>query len=986
MKLYGSYFLLLITIFTGFTALLVMAGWVLHIPMLVQMSPTFAPMQFNAALVILLWSFVLQAVDVHSRKLSLVLSASMIFFLLLTLSEYLFKINLGIDTLFIHPVIQTDTSHLERMAPNTALALLMIGCALFLLHRGSIGVLSHYTMLTITLLGVAALSLGMTLLIGYSNNLETAYTWGNFTIMAVHTALCIVLLSVSILVKIWNKEVNRLFFAPMAVVSGGIIITISLSLAIYSKENISFENTLQEKANNFASITKAQLDNFYSSLERMSERWSDSKGSAKELLKHDAQKYLKDFSFLGMLGWANPATQIQWLVPYQGHEKLLYYELKSDPAVANKIEKISSIQDLQVAEDIFIPVPNNDKLFFYIKPIISDDHDKGFLVAEVDIPGFFNYLLSFLHMEETFFVSVHSENKLLFSNIRPVAVQDNAQILNWQKNASIIINNQIWIITINPSISMLAEKNTSTPWIVLWVGLLITVLAGIAVFFILKWQYSSKQLSITQQLNNAILNSAAYLIIATDEHGKVILFNRYAQQALGYKETEVVNKLTPVIWHDHKDVENRAKELSEELGKLILPGFEVFISKALFQGGETHEWTFIRKDGSTFPGLLVATVLYSDAGKKIGFVGIVQNLTERKNSEQQLAKYTKDLERSNYEILLLNELSNNLQACSTIEETYEPIKLYCQQALKITRGILYIAGNNSSQLESVIDWGYSLGHDKFYVNIEDCRALRQKKAYRVIDPDVDLRCKHMQSTDSLLPAYICIPIQSSFQTLGLLHIEAPKDQADFLTWSTSSLMQLMADQLALSFVSLQLRENLRQLSVHDPLTGLYNRRYLEESIKQEISNAKRIDSSFGILLMDIDYFKKINDSFGHGTGDLVLKKLSQLFLEYVRKSDIACRWGGEEFLLYFKDMQLDAIYKKANNLRLAVENLQIDCYEYKIKKMTISIGIARYPQNGLTLDSLVASADKALYEAKNTGKNKVVIANEDGNNKKRDNS
>ena len=122
MKPHGSYLSLLTTLCTGLTALIVMAGWVLHIPILVQMSSTMAPMQFNTALIILLCSFVLQAIDKHSRKLSLLLTIFIVFFLLLTLLEYILNINLGIDTLFIHPFTQINTSSLGRMAPNTALA------------------------------------------------------------------------------------------------------------------------------------------------------------------------------------------------------------------------------------------------------------------------------------------------------------------------------------------------------------------------------------------------------------------------------------------------------------------------------------------------------------------------------------------------------------------------------------------------------------------------------------------------------------------------------------------------------------------------------------------------------------------------------------------------------------------------------------------------------------------------------------------------
>ena len=500
-----------------------------------------------------------------------------------------------------------------------------------------------------------------------------------------------------------------------------------------------------------------------------------------------------------------------------------------------------------------------------------------------------------------------------------------------------------------------------------------TGLTAATVYLRLKLQYSSKLLLEAQQLNSAILNSATYLIIATDKNGVVVLFNHYAQKMLGYREDEVVNKLTPALWHDQTEIENRAKELSQELGREISPGFTVFSTKPLLNGSETHEWTFIRKDGTTFPGLLIATILNSDSGKGMGFLGVIQDLTERKHIEQKLVKYTNDLERSNQEILLFNELSNKLQTCTTIEETYLPIKQYCQQALKVTKGILYILSKDSTQFESVIDWGYAQAQGVFSLQLEDCWALRKKKIYQAIHPEVDMPCEHMPSVIGLHPAYLCIPIQSNIGPFGLLHIEIPKEEADYIAWSKPGLINLIAEQLGLSFTSIQLRENLRLQSVKDPLTNLYNRRYLEESIKQGIANAQRRHSSFVMILIDIDFFKKINDRFGHVAGDLVLKTLSQLFIESVRKGDVACRWGGEEFLLYFKNSTLDIIHAKAENIRQAVEKLQIRYEENWIENTTISIGVAAYPHNGLTLEALLASADKALYEAKNTGRNKTVI-------------
>lgn len=962
-----------IALLTGLTALTVMAGWLLHIPLLVQIYPTSSPMQFNTALVILLLSFVLYTIERHASKLSLLVTVGTLIFLTATMIEYAFDINLGIDDFFIQPFITVNTSSIGRLAPNTALALLFIGLALLFLHKKQAILSDKYAIPLITLLSATAFSLGIIALIGYSNNLGAAYAWGNFTRMAVHSAVCIVLLSTGILINLTNKAINHLVMAPVAVLVGGFVIAVSLSLAIYGQENIFFEKNLQEKANHFASIASLQLQDFYRSLERMSDRLSYSKQRSNKPFQEDAKNYIRDFPFIDMLGWADNTTSIQWLVSLKDHKRFLLYTLKSNPRISKKIETLAQRNPSQKPNGVSIFLNGNDKQFFYIMPIFRDNIPHGFLIVQIDVPQFVKNLFPFFALEESFFVSIYTENNLLFSNIPLSMRQKNSKILHWKKNAIITNHDAAWLVTVNPSPSMLAKKNTNTPWMVFGIGLFLTALTAMAVFFRLKSQYNAIELLAAQHLNKAILNSATYLIVATDIQGTVVVFNHYAQKMLGYTEEEVVNKVTPALWHDANEIKTRAIELSKEIGRVIQPGFDVFITKALSSGSEAHEWTFIRKDGTTFPGLLIATALNSDTGNGIGFLGIIEDLTERKHAEQQLAEYTKELENSNQEMVLLNELSKNLQACATLEETYFPIVHYCQKVLKIPRGILYIIDKERDQFKGVLDWGYTKEHAPFYLKANDCKALEQKKIYSVPYSEKDLRCKHTDALADIPPSYLCIPIQSNFNPLGLLYIEIPKEEADFLAWSKSGLINLMAEQLNLSFTSIQLREHLHLLSVRDPLTGLYNRRYLEASIDQEIASAQRTHSSFVIALMDIDYFKDINDRFGHEAGDMVLQTLSQLFLNIIRKSDIASRWGGEEFLLYFKNTSIDTIYETAENLRKAIEKLQIP-YNKEIIGITISIGLAQYPQHGLTLASLFTSADKALYKAKNTGRNKVIIA------------
>jgi len=168
----------------------------------------------------------------------------------------------------------------------------------------------------------------------------------------------------------------------------------------------------------------------------------------------------------------------------------------------------------------------------------------------------------------------------------------------------------------------------------------------------------------------------------------------------------------------------------------------------------------------------------------------------------------------------------------------------------------------------------------------------------------------------------------------------------------------------------ELNIRLREQSLRDPLTGLFNRRYLEESLGRELIRAQRQNTSLSLIMGDIDHFKKVNDTYGHPAGDKVLKVFGELIRQYSRGSDICCRYGGEEFLLVCSNMVNEKAYERAEQLRMALLDTPVT-FEGAIIKVTASFGVASYPQHGDTDDALISAADNALYEAKNAGRNQV---------------
>jgi diguanylate cyclase (GGDEF)-like protein len=166
---------------------------------------------------------------------------------------------------------------------------------------------------------------------------------------------------------------------------------------------------------------------------------------------------------------------------------------------------------------------------------------------------------------------------------------------------------------------------------------------------------------------------------------------------------------------------------------------------------------------------------------------------------------------------------------------------------------------------------------------------------------------------------------------------------------------------------------LRELSVRDHLTGLFNRRYLEENLERELKRAARKKLSLGLTTMDVDDFKGFNDTYGHAAGDAIMRGLGGLLLEHVRGEDMACRYGGDEFILVLPDASLEATQKRANFLSENARNLQIQLEQQTLESITLSLGVALFPTHGSTSANLLKAADTALYRAKREGKGQVVV-------------
>jgi diguanylate cyclase (GGDEF)-like protein len=283
--------------------------------------------------------------------------------------------------------------------------------------------------------------------------------------------------------------------------------------------------------------------------------------------------------------------------------------------------------------------------------------------------------------------------------------------------------------------------------------------------------------------------------------------------------------------------------------------------------------------------------------------------------------------------------------------------------------------SSGTTAEAVAAWG-NPPPTRSVFSPTDCWALRRGRLHVVHDGDPELKCPHVG--EPVPVGLLCAPLVAQTETLGLLHVQVRRRAAGKLRAARLAdrerLVKTLGEQLALALANIRLRATLREQSSRDSLTGLFNRRYMEESLDREVRRAAREGYGLGILLADLDNFKQLNDAFGHVAGDDVLRQIGRYLSTSVRGEDIACRFGGEEFVVILPKASLADAYRRAEALREGIKAGSLDEPSRLYPTATMSVGVAAYPEHGTSVAQLILAADSAMYLAKAQGRDRVVMA------------
>ncbi|MGQ9922181.1 MAG: sensor domain-containing diguanylate cyclase, partial [Desulfobacca sp.] len=363
------------------------------------------------------------------------------------------------------------------------------------------------------------------------------------------------------------------------------------------------------------------------------------------------------------------------------------------------------------------------------------------------------------------------------------------------------------------------------------------------------------------------------------------------------------------------------------------------------------------------------------------------DLTEQRRAEVALTEANRELqaavakvEQTNKEISLIGNMVELLQICETPDEAFPIIGQSAKELFPNLSGGLYLLNSSNNLLSLATHWGELQAGEAIFTP-RDCWALRQGRPYasgaspgNVVRP----RCHHLDK--SLAGDFFCVPLTAQNETLGLLYLEkirtgaADSSGENGIATSPGELAQTLAEHISLSLANLKLRETLRHQAIRDSLTGLFNRRYLTETLEREIARAERRDSGLGVIMLDVDHFKRFNDTYGHEAGDRLLAILGRYLQNITRAEDIACRYGGEEFTLILPEITVATLLERAEEIRAGAKELEVLHHGKLLGEITISLGVSYFPQHGKDGQTLLQAADAALYQAKRAGRNRVVLA------------
>lgn len=945
--------ILLLSVSCFSIGILVIIGWYTKSLAMLTISPHFAPMQFNTALCICLASVALSLISLNKKLYANFFIASLLLLSTLTFFEIVFNINLDIDELFVSSFVSTNELYPGRMAPNTALGFVIISFLLAVINNRKLTTIINMLLIFFTFF---TLSMGVIAILGYLTGVTTSFGIGQLTKMALHTAFCFILLNIGILLQL-KKQSNILPCLLSAIVTFTIAnITFLGWQAIKQNQEKNLHSIIYTKLSNIKNLLQTDLEERISAFQRISYRWlSTPDGTPKELWESDAMHYIHDQDGYVAIEWVDSNYIIRWVVPTKGNEHVIGFNLYKEKNRRAEIQAAITQNKLQISNQLDLIQGGKGVLLF--SPLIKNNKVLGLMVGVINTQLFIGNLLNKIDLEG-FSVQIKDNTSTLYDNRKSDSPTNKA----WQQITMISgLYGHNWNIALSPN-NIILKKNLSTllPSFFIFIGIMVSFLSGLLTRSLISIKELKNQtLNANERLQGIIEGSTDYIAAIDLDWNLIALNNKYRSEIYRLIKLDLKVGMNFKYIAERLSQENRDKVIG--LWQKALDGISFTIEESF----KDHYFMNLNFEIRYNP-------IFDRNGKLIGASHIATNITERRNKEDELLIYKEKLEDlvselgdKNKQLFSLKEFSSLIQTNKTLSDSKKIIKIYAAKLFNNLAGALYLLNQNNDELSITIEWG-DIQANKPSFSINDCYALLKNSLYTIDNTQQQLMCHHVESSPKKPSGYACIPLFTQRKMLGILYIELHNEHD---TEKTLTLAQMFAEQISLNISNIQLQEHLQSQSTHDELTSLFNRRFFDHFIGKKLASAD--NQSFNILLIDIDFFKKINDYHGHLVGDKVLVKLGQLLKKHFASPNLAARWGGEEFIIYCESLSTEQLINAAEQFREEVGQLHIKAPTESIS-FTVSIGITKSDSLLDDKESLFKRADDALYAAKKAGRNRVI--------------
>ncbi|CAD5370571.1 PAS domain S-box-containing protein/diguanylate cyclase (GGDEF)-like protein [Rubrivivax sp. A210] len=476
----------------------------------------------------------------------------------------------------------------------------------------------------------------------------------------------------------------------------------------------------------------------------------------------------------------------------------------------------------------------------------------------------------------------------------------------------------------------------------------------------LSMEAAASALAASEMRHRRIVETAGEGVWQIDEHGTTTLANEAMAEMLGTRAALLLGR----SMFDFMDEEGAR------------------VAKALFLtrqsgGHERGEFRFLRADGRELWTYLSTCPITDADGRHAGALAMVTNATERRRRDEelrasnaQLREMVGDLEAHKLDMAHIAELNELLQSARAEAEAYGAIGAVGARLFAGGSGGLAMV-MSGTEMATVCTWGPSDWLPLRYER-DDCWAIRRGGPH-LQAPGHGVPCNHV--LDGRIDLVLCMPLYVEGELLGVLHL-ADGDAADheLLDGALRRRVEIFAQVIKLGLSNLRLRESLRDQALRDVLTGLPNRRLFDETLPRELARCARSGQALTVAVVDVDRFKHFNDSYGHDVGDRVLRAVAAALLRNIRSGDMACRWGGDEFMCLL--IGATAAEARARFVELLVRTGEGDELGAGAmpEAVTFTVGLASAPDAATDAAGLLRAADAALYVAKARGGHCVEVA------------